>query len=513
VQSELEWLLALPLHRVHLDLVRAPAQLDAALSHDIAAGGLSLGLVDGRNVWRTDLDAALAPARRAADALGPERVTVAASCSLLHVPYNAAREEHLDAEVRSWLAFADEKLDELTALRDAVAEPARADELLAPSRRVRDARRASALAHDPAVAARLAQVHAAPPPRRPPFERRYPAQSAALRLPDLPTTTIGSFPQTDELRNARRRHRDGALDDAGYRALLEASVRVAIARQAELGLDVLVHGEPERNDMVEYFGEHLAGFAFPRPGWVQSYGSRCVKPPLIYGDVSRPAAMTVDWWRVAQDATDRPVKGMLTGPVTILQWSFPRNDIPRAQVAEQIALAVRDEVLDLEAAGCRVIQVDEPGLREGLPLKRAERADYLRWAVDAFRLATLAVGDGTQIHTHMCYADFDEIVDDVARLDADVNSLEASRSGMAPLDAFARHYPNAVGPGVYDIRSPRVPEVDEMEALLALAERRIDRRRLWVNPDCGLKTRDWDQVTPALANLVEAARRRRATAG
>ncbi len=297
MQSELEWLLALPLHRVHLDLVRAPAQLDAALSHDIAAGGLSLGLVDGRNVWRTDLDAALAPARRAADALGPERVTVAASCSLLHVPYNAAREEHLDAEVRSWLAFADEKLDELTALRDAVAEPARADELLAPSRRVRDARRASA----------WRTTRRSPPgwrrctPRR---RRAGPRSSAAtrprarpLRLPDLPTTTIGSFPQTDELRNARRRHRDGALDDAGYRALLEASVRDAIARQEELGLDVLVHGEPERNDMVEYFGEHLAGFAFTRHGWVQSYGSRCVKPPLIYGDVSRPAAMTVDWWR------------------------------------------------------------------------------------------------------------------------------------------------------------------------------------------------------------------------
>ena len=512
VERELDWLAALPIARLHLDLVRAPEQLPAAIEK-VAAGacqGLSLGLVDGRNIWRTDLDAARALAATAVDALGAGNVTIASSCSLLHSPYDAARETELDPRLRGWLAFADEKVAELRLLADALNDPAAADGLLAANRAAIGDRRASDLVHDHAVQERTRAALAAPTAGRTPFDRRYPAQVDALGLPDLPTTTIGSFPQTNDLREARRRHRDGELDDAGYHDILAATVRDDISRQETIGIDVLVHGEPERNDMVEYFGEQLSGIAFTRNGWVQSYGSRGVKPPLIYGDVARPAPMTVDWWRLAQDATERPVKGMLTGPVTILQWSFVRDDIPRSEVAAQIALAIRDEVLDLEAAGCQVIQVDEPGLREGLPLEPDRREHYLRWAVDAFRLATGAVDDATQVHTHMCYADFDEIVDAIGELDADVISIEASRSDMGPLDAFAERYPNAVGPGVYDIHSPRVPTADEMERLLTLAEERIDRGRLWANPDCGLKTRTWEEVTPALINLVEAARRRRA---
>ena len=510
VEAHLERLLALPLARVHLDLVRAPAQLEPALAAVGDAGGLSLGLVDGRNVWRADLDAALALAARAVARLGAERVDIAPSCSLLHVPYSAARETGLDPELRGWLAFAEEKVGELATLRAALADPPAADDLLAEGRAATAARRRSTRVHDVGVATREAAVAARPAPGRPPFAERYPAQMRALGLPPLPTTTIGSFPQTDELRAARRRHREGAMSEGEYRALLARYVRDAVALQEDIGLDVLVHGEPERTDMVEYFGERLRGIAVTAHGWVQSYGSRCVKPPLVYGDVARPEPLTVDWWRVAQEAASRPVKGMLTGPVTILQWSYARDDIPRERVARQIALAVADEVRDLEDAGCRVIQVDEPGLREGLPPAAAERAAYLEWAVDAFRLATAGVADGTQVHTHMCYADFHDIVAAVARMDADVLSLESSRSDMGALGDFGAHYPNALGPGVYDIHSPRVPSSGEMEDLLALAEEHIARDRLWANPDCGLKTREWDQVVPALRNLVAAARRRRA---
>ncbi len=510
IASELPWVLSIPFHRVHIDLVRAPGQLDAALDCDLRAGGLSLGIVDGRNVWRTDPDRALSQARRAVERLGADRVTLATSCSLMHVPHSAARETGIDPEVHDWLAFADEKLGELVMLREAVHDPDHPGDALLQARRSLERRRASAFTNNPEVAARIARTQTAPAPRRAPFAERRRLQDRSLALPELPTTTIGSFPQTQELRDARGRHRAGELTADAYRAVLTDSIRDTIARQEALGLDVLVHGEPERNDMVEHFGERLDGVTFTRSGWVQSYGSRCVKPPLIYGDVSRPEPMTVDWWRLAQSFTDRPVKGMLTGPITILKWSFVRDDVADAVVAEQIALAVGDEVRDLEAAGCRVIQVDEPGLREGLPLKRSARAYYLGWAVAAFRLATAIAQDTTQIHTHMCYADFEDIVDEIARMDADVISLEASRSHMDPLDAFGRRYPNAVGPGVYDIHSPRIPTAREMEDLLAEAERRIDRDRLWVNPDCGLKTRTWDQVEPALANMVTAARRRRA---
>ena len=510
-QDQLGWLLDLPLHRLHLDLVRCPAQLEAALRYGARVGGLSLGLVDGRNVWRTNLDAADRLGSVAVGVLGAGRVTLATSCSLLHVPYSAAREEGIDPLIRSGLAFSDEKVQELVLLQRALAAPAcEAKELLAPAREAAR-RRERGLSRDLPGRERRRRQASAPTPGRPPFEERYARQMEALDLPELPTTTIGSFPQTAELREARRRHRAGEIGVEDYEVILAAAIRDAVARQEALGLDVLVHGEPERNDMVEYFADHLSGFAVTGHGWVQSYGSRCVKPPIIVGDVSRPAPITVRWWQIAQDATARPVKGMLTGPVTILRWSFPRDDISPEAIARQIALAVREEVRDLERAGARIIQVDEPGLREGLPLRVDDRADYLRWAVEAFRLATTSVGDATQVHTHMCYADFDEIVEAVARLDADVLSLETSRSAMEPLDAFSDVYPNAVGPGVYDIHSPRVPSVEEIEELLTLAEERIDRRHLWANPDCGLKTRGWGEVETALGNLVEATRRRRAS--
>jgi 5-methyltetrahydropteroyltriglutamate--homocysteine methyltransferase len=468
-------------------------------------------VVDGRNVWATDLDAALVHIDAAAEALGGDRLTIAPSCSLLHVPYQAARETGMPAEVRGWLAFAAERLDELDVLARAVESPDRRDELLAPSRARVASRLSSTRTNDPQVRARSAAVTDAHHDRGAPVDERRRLQRERLALPELPTTTIGSFPQTDAIRAARRDLRTGALSLDGYQRFLEERVAEVVAVQERLGLDVLVHGEPERNDMVEYFGRQLRGFAFSDHGWVQSYGSRCVKPPILYGDVSRPAAMTVGWWRHAQSLTDRPMKGMLTGPVTILQWSFVRDDQPRRDTCRQIALAIQDEVLDLERAGAAVIQVDEAALREGLPLRQADQDEYLRWAVDCFRLTTAPVRDVTQVHTHMCYSEFNGIMDHVARLDADVLSIEASRSGMEVLDAFAEvDYPGDVGPGVYDIHSPRVPSADEIERLLELAEARIGRDRLWANPDCGLKTRGWPETEAALANLVEAAGRRRA---
>jgi 5-methyltetrahydropteroyltriglutamate--homocysteine methyltransferase len=348
--------------------------------------------------------------------------------------------------------------------------------------------------------------------RSAPLEERLALQRERLRLPELPTTTIGSFPQTAEIREARRRLRSGELDDAAYEAFLLEQIAQVVEEQEQLGLDVLVHGEPERSDMVEYFGEQLNGFAFSRAGWVQSYGSRCVKPPILFGDVSRPQPMTVRWWQAAQALTERPMKGMLTGPVTILQWSFVRDDQPRSETCTQIAFAIQDEVLDLQAAGAAVIQVDEAALREGLPLRRRDQGDYVSWAVDCFRLTVAPAAPETQIHTHMCYSEFGEMIDQIARMDADVISIEASRSSMELLDVFRDFdYPGEIGPGIYDIHSPRVPGVEELEQLLELAEERIGRDRLWVNPDCGLKTRGWPETRAALTNLVEVARRRRAS--
>jgi len=497
----------LPIAELHVDLVRAPEQLDAVLGSLPDDARLSAGVIDGRNVWATDPDRALDRLDRIAARIGSERLTVASSCSLLHVPYSSARETGLDDELRSWLAFGEEKLSELALLTRAVdASAQERDELLASAREVIASRRASHRTNDEQVRARAAALSPADYARAAPLSDRLAAQTERLGLPPLPTTTIGSFPQTGEIRDARRRRRLGELSEDEYRAFLENQVREVIAEQERLGLDVLVHGEPERNDMVEYFGEQLDGFAFSRFGWVQSYGSRAVKPPILYGDVSRPGPMTVEWWRFAQSQTGRPVKGMLTGPVTILQWSFVRDDQPRQETCLQIALAIADEVSDLEAAGAAIIQIDEAALREGLPLKHAEQADYVRWAIDCFRLTAAAARSETQIHTHMCYSEFEEMIEQIARLDADVISIEASRSDMRLLEAFRDFaYPGQIGPGIYDIHSPRVPSVTELESLIQLAAQRIPARQLWVNPDCGLKTRAWPETREALANLVRAA--------
>jgi 5-methyltetrahydropteroyltriglutamate--homocysteine methyltransferase len=501
----LEDVLALPFAEFHLDLVRAPEQLEPALAA-LADGSarLSLGVVDGRNVWVTDPDAVLPVVDRAAEVLGHARVTIAPSCSLLHVPYEAAREEGIDPEVRAWLAFAAEKLAELRAL---AAPPEIRDCALRSAREAVAAWRASARTNDAAVRERVAALRPADYARAAPADERREAQRARVSLPELPTTTIGSFPQTAEIRAARREWRSGASSPEAYDAFVTERIEEAIALQERLGLDVLVHGEPERNDMVEYFAEQLDGFAFSAHGWVQSYGSRCVKPPILFGDVSRPAPMTVRWWQAAQRLTDRPVKGMLTGPVTILQWSFVRDDQPRSETCMQVALAIRDEVLDLEEAGAFAIQVDEAALREGLPLRQADQPAYVQWAVDCFRLTVAPARVDTQIHTHMCYSEFGSFGEHIARMDADVLSLEASRSDMDVPD-----YPNDIGPGVYDIHSPRVPSADEIEALLERAEAQVGRERLWVNPDCGLKTRTWDEALPALEHMMDAARRLRARA-
>jgi 5-methyltetrahydropteroyltriglutamate--homocysteine methyltransferase len=504
--------LQLPVAAVHLDLVRAPNQLDDVLPRVPDGLGLSLGVVDGRNVWRADLDRALETVERAVEQLGGDRVLIAPSCSLLHVPFDVTRETELDPELRSWISFAAQRIEEVATLGRAAREgrAAVADELGA-ARDAAASHRASPRVHRPDVAERLAAITPAMTTRSTPFAERAAAQAERVTLPELPTTTIGSFPQTSELRTLRARLRRSEIDQSAYDDAIETAIRDAIALQEQLGLDVLVHGEFERNDMVEYFGEQLDGFAFTQHGWVQSYGSRCVKPPIIYGDVRRPAPMTVRWSTFAQSLTEKPVKGMLTGPVTLLQWSFVRTDQPRSVTARQLALAIRDEVADLETAGIPIIQIDEPALREGLPLQRSEWRDYLAWAVEAFRLASSGVGDPTQIHTHMCYSEFNDILESIADLDADVISIEASRSRMDLLKAFRDFkYPNDIGPGVWDIHSPRVPPTDEMVDLLERAETVLDQRQLWVNPDCGLKTRGWEEVVPGLGNLVAAARAVRA---
>ncbi|MCP9468622.1 MAG: 5-methyltetrahydropteroyltriglutamate--homocysteine S-methyltransferase [Nitrospira sp.] len=492
---------------LHVDLVRAPEQLDRVLAALPPAMSLSLGVIDGRNVWRADLDAAHVIVRRAVMALGANRVWVSPSCSLLHVPVDVRQETKLDRQVRSWLAFAEQKLAELRALADAAELAIPAGPLFEESRRVKMERAASPMVRNPAVRDRMEAVTDSMTRRPSPYPVRAAKQKARFRLPLLPTTTIGSFPQTEAVRAARAAWRAGRMAAAEYEAFLKDEIRRCVQQQEAIGLDVLVHGEFERTDMVEYFGERLDGFIFTEQGWVQSYGSRCVKPPVIVGDVARPRPMTVDWAVYAQSLTSRPVKGMLTGPVTILQWSFVRDDQPREETCRQIALALRDEVLDLERAGIAMIQVDEPAVREGLPLRRREWPSYLRWAVESFRLATSGVRDETQIHTHMCYSEFGDILGAIADLDADVISIETSRSKMELLGDFARfHYPNEIGPGVYDIHSPRVPDEEEMADLLLRAGRVVPAERLWVNPDCGLKTRGWPEVEAALTNMVEAAR-------
>ena len=506
----------LPVDGLHIDLVRAPEQFPAILDRLPAYKVLSLGVVDGRNVWRSDLHAALVILQQAHERLG-ERLWVAPSCSLLHCPVDLSREDKLDVELKSWLAFAVQKCREVAVLAKALGEPQAVEvqAALAESRQVQESRRASPRIHKPAVQARVAAVTAQHCQRQSPFVERSARQRARLNLPLFPTTSIGSFPQTSAIRLARQAFKAGKLSAAEYREAMYSEIRHAVQVQERLGLDVLVHGEAERNDMVEYFAEQLDGYAFTRFGWVQSYGSRCVKPAIIYGDLSRPRPMTVDWISYAQRCTDKPMKGMLTGPVTMLMWSFPRDDMSREEQARQLALAIRDEVVDLEAAGIGVIQIDEAAFREGLPLRRAGWSHYLAWASEAFRLCASAVRDETQIHTHMCYSEFNDVIEAIAAMDADVITIETSRSDMELLDAFERfEYPNEIGPGVYDIHSPRVPDSGEMLKLLRKAARRIAVERLWVNPDCGLKTRGWAESEAALANMVAAARQlRRELAG
>ena len=501
----------LPVQGLHIDGVRAPGEIAAVASALPAHKVLSLGIIDGRNIWRSDLDAALQTLRPLAGARG-EKLWLAPSCSLLHVPFSLAGETRLDEELRGWMAFAVEKLGELRTLKQALAGDAAADAALAASRAAVQSRRASPRVNNPRVAQRLAALPADAERRHAAFAVRQAAQRKRFALPLLPTTSIGSFPQTPEIRAARAAFRRGSLSAADYEAAMKKEIAHAVAKQEELGMDVLVHGEAERNDMVEYFGEQLAGFCFTANGWVQSYGSRCVKPPIIFGDVSRPQPMTVAWSRYAQSLTSKPMKGMLTGPVTILQWSFVRDDQPRSTTAEQIALAIRDEVCDLERAGIGIIQIDEPAIREGLPLRREAWRDYLAWATRAFRLAACGVADDTQIHTHMCYSEFNDILPEIASMDADVITIETSRSDMELLDAFGKFkYPNEIGPGVYDIHSPRVPSVEEIERLLNKALQHIPADRLWVNPDCGLKTRGWPETEAALRNMVAAAQSLRRT--
>lgn len=502
---------SLPVDGLHLDLVRAPDQLDDVLGLLPHSRLLSLGVVDGRNIWRNDLRRSFALVERAMAVRGGERLQIAPSCSLLHVPVDLTGEDKLDDELKSWLAFAVQKLQEVSQLSIAARSGLSAiGKALSAADVALLSRTQSPRIHNDVVKARQRAVTEQDLQRVSPFTARKEAQSRKLRLPDYPTTTIGSFPQTKEVRQARAAFRRGDLDRNGYDDFLRQETEKAIRFQEELGIDVLVHGEFERNDMVEYFGEQLDGFTFTARGWVQSYGSRCVKPPVIFGDVARPRAMTVGWSSFAQSLTDKPMKGMLTGPVTILQWSFVRDDQPRSRTCQQIALAIRDEVRDLEAAGIPVIQIDEPALREGLPLRRQAWADYLRWAVDCFRLAACGVSDETQIHTHMCYSEFNDIMPSIAAMDADVISIETSRSDMELLEAFTDFaYPNDIGPGIYDIHSPRNPGRDAMQKLIDKAGERLRPAQIWVNPDCGLKTRRWEEVKPALAAMVDVARQAR----
>ncbi|AIO38950.1 5-methyltetrahydropteroyltriglutamate--homocysteine S-methyltransferase [Burkholderia cenocepacia] len=507
LQDNLSLAASLPVDGLHIDAVNARDEVDALVRALPADRVLSVGVINGRNIWKTDLNAALDWLEPLAKQLG-ERLWLAPSCSLLHVPVDLASEAQLDAEIRSWLAFALQKLDELKVLatalnagRDAVADA------LAANAAAIESRRRSPRVNNPAVKAAIARIDAQLGSRASPYPERAPKQSARLNLPHFPTTTIGSFPQTAEIRHARSQFKAGVLNEADYRAAMRAEIERSVREQESLGLDVLVHGEAERNDMVEYFGEQLDGYAFSQFGWVQSYGSRCVKPPILFGDISRPNAMTVEWITYAQSLTSKPMKGMLTGPVTILNWSFVRDDQPRSVSCYQLALAIREEVLDLEKAGVRVIQIDEAALREGLPLRRAQWGAYLTWAVESFRIAANGVRDDTQIHTHMCYSEFNDIIASIADMDADVITIETSRSDMELLDAFDNfRYPNEIGPGVYDIHSPNIPTQDHIVGLMQKAAERIPAERLWVNPDCGLKTRQWAEVMPALTNMVAAAK-------
>lgn len=510
VAEHAELLKSLPVDGLHIDLIRATEQLSAFEDYDKV---LSMGVIDGRNIWRANLNQTLDLLESLKAKLG-ERLWIAPSCSLLHTPYDLSVETQLqekNPDLYSWLAFTLQKVEELNVLKQALNHGrATVAEELTASQAAADARANSTEIHRPEVAERLANLPADADKRKSPFSERIAKQNAWLNLPLLPTTNIGSFPQTSEIRHARAAFKKGDLSLEEYETAMKKEIEYVVRRQEELDLDVLVHGEAERNDMVEYFGELLGGFAFTKFGWVQSYGSRCVKPPVIYGDVVRPEPMTVRWSQYAQSLTNKVMKGMLTGPVTILQWSFVRNDIPRSTVCKQIGVALSDEVLDLEKAGIKVIQIDEPAIREGLPLKRTDWDAYLQWAGEAFRLSYMGVQDDTQIHTHMCYSEFNDILPAIAGLDADVITIETSRSDMELLTAFADFkYPNDIGPGVYDIHSPRVPTEVEIEHLLRKALKVVPKERLWVNPDCGLKTRGWKETIEQLEVMMAVTKKLR----
>ena len=506
LQDNLETISKLPIAGLHIDAVNGGAEVDAVISK-MSGKVISLGVVNGRNIWKSDLNAILDWVEPIAKKLG-DNLWIAPSCSLLHVPVDLSSEKKLDSEISSWLAFAIEKIKEIEVITTAInSGRAKVENELARNKQSLNSRKNSTRVHNPSVQAELAKVDASWGMRKGTYLERQVKQLPVLNLPKFPTTTIGSFPQTGDIRSARSKFKSGEITENAYQDAMRKEIIHSIKEQESLGLDVLVHGEAERNDMVEYFGEQLQGYAFSQFGWVQSYGSRCVKPPILFGDISRPKAMTVEWIKFAQSQTLKIMKGMLTGPVTILNWSFVRDDQPRSASCAQLALAIRQEVLDLEKAGIKVIQIDEAALREGLPLRKSQWKEYLDWAVGAFRIAANGVGDQTQIHTHMCYSEFNDIISSIADMDTDVITIETSRSDMELLDAFdSFKYPNEIGPGVYDIHSPNIPTQEHIVSLMQKAAQKIPAERLWVNPDCGLKTRQWSEVTPALTNMVAAAK-------
>ena len=506
LQDNLETISKLPIAGLHIDAVNGGAEVDAVISK-MSGKVISLGVVNGRNIWKSDLNAILDWVEPIAKKLG-DNLWIAPSCSLLHVPVDLSSEKKLDSEISSWLAFAIEKIKEIEVITTAInSGRAKVENELAQNKQYLNSRKNSTRVHNPSVQAELAKVDASWGMRKGTYLERQVKQLPVLNLPKFPTTTIGSFPQTGDIRSARSKFKSGEITESAYQDAMRKEIIHSIKEQESLGLDVLVHGEAERNDMVEYFGEQLQGYAFSQFGWVQSYGSRCVKPPILFGDISRPKAMTVEWIKFAQSQTLKVMKGMLTGPVTILNWSFVRDDQPRSTSCAQLALAIRQEVLDLEKAGIKVIQIDEAALREGLPLRKSQWKEYLDWAVGAFRIAANGVGDQTQIHTHMCYSEFNDIISSIADMDTDVITIETSRSDMELLDAFDNFkYPNEIGPGVYDIHSPNIPTQEHIVSLMQKAAQKIPAERLWVNPDCGLKTRQWSEVTPALTNMVAAAK-------
>ncbi len=510
LEENISLLAELPVHGVHLDAIRGKKDIDVFLKLRRKDQVLSLGVVDGRNIWKSDIVAIL-------DFLEPlkkelnDALWIAPSCSLLHVPISLENEVALKSDIKNWLSFAKEKIEELVLIKEALEKGRSAVQIdLDKNQKAIESRKKSGLVHNRGVQEKLSLITEDFMHRKMPYEKRAALQKQLFNLPLFPTTTIGSFPQTKEIRANRYRFKKGEISEIAYKDFIKNEIKYVIQRQEEIGLDVLVHGEAERNDMVEYFGERLNGFAFTQGGWVQSYGSRCVKPPIIFGDISRPEPITVEWSVYAQSLSEKPVKGMLTGPVTILNWSFVRDDQERAKTCRQIALAIREEVLDLEKSGIRIIQIDEAALREGLPLRKRDWQSYLDWAIGSYKISANGVTNQTQIHTHMCYSEFNDIISAIAEMDADVITIEASRSDMKLLDAFdAFKYPNAIGPGLYDIHSPKIPSIATMEALLQAALKKIPKEKLWINPDCGLKTRHWEEVIPALENMVALAKKTR----